>query len=82
MSFKNKIEESMESAIQSSLSLQEATLRVGNFTGKIADKAGFTMKKVGDSNPGAKVIFTGDEKAILSYARQYLGAEEGQSTKK
>ena len=79
MSFKNKIEESMESAIQSSLSLQEATLRVGNFTGKIADKAGFTMKKVGYSNPGAKVIFTGDEKAILSYARQYLGAEEGQS---
>ena len=79
MSFKNKIEEAMDSAIQSSLNLQEATLKVGNFTGKIADKAGFKMKKVGDANPGADVIFTGDEKAIISYARKYLGAEEGQS---
>lgn len=79
MSFKNKIEEAMGSAIQSSLNLQEATLKVGNFTGKIADKAGFKMKKVGDANPGADVIFTGDEKAIISYARKYLGAEEGES---
>tara|TARA_X000000950_G_C13858772_1_gene637779 strand:- start:241 stop:1047 length:807 start_codon:yes stop_codon:yes gene_type:complete len=73
MSFKDKIDNIMESAVQSSLAVNEATLKVSNFTGKIADKAGFKMKKVGDSNPGADVIFTGDEKAIISYARQYLG---------
>lgn len=79
MSFKELIENKIGTAIQSSLTLEEATLKVGNFTGKIADKAGFKMKKVGDANPGADVILTGDEKAIIAYARKYLGAEEGQS---
>ena len=37
------------------------------------------MTKVGDSNPGAVVVLKGDEKAIIGYARKYLGAEEGQT---
>jgi len=62
-------------AVDQSLGLNEATLKVSNFTGKIADKAGFKMKKVGDCNPGASVVLTGDEKAIIAYAKKYLGAE-------
>lgn len=79
MSFTDTIEAKLTEAVDNALGLNEASLKVGNFTGKIADKAGFKMKKVGDSNPGASVIFTGDEKAIIAYARKYLGAEEGQS---
>jgi len=75
MSFREIIEAKVTEAVDQSLGLNEATLKVSNFTGKIADKAGFKMKKVGDSNPGADVIFTGDEKAIISYARKYLGTD-------
>jgi hypothetical protein len=75
MSFTETIEQKLAEAVDQSLGLNEASLKVGNFTGKIADKAGFKMKKVGDANPGANVIFTGDEKAIVSYAKKYLGAE-------
>lgn len=75
MSFRELIENKIDEAVDQSLGLNEATLKVSNFTGKIADKAGFKMKKVGDSNPGADVIFTGDEKAIISYARKYLGTD-------
>jgi hypothetical protein len=77
MSFKDKIDNIMESAVRSAL--EEATLKISHFTGKIADKAGFTMTKVGESNPGAVVVLKGDEKAIIGYARRYLGAEEGES---
>ena len=76
MSFTETIEQKLTEAVDQSLGLNEASLKVSNFTGKIADKAGFKMKKVGDSNPGADVIFTGDEKAIISsYARKYLGTD-------
>lgn len=75
MSFREIIEAKVTEAVNQSLGLNEATLKVSNFTGKIADKAGFKMKKVGNSNPGASVVFTGDEKAIVSYAKKYLGAE-------
>ena len=75
MSFYKTIEEKLTEAVDHSLGLNEASLKVSNFTGKIADKAGFKMKKVGDSNPGASVILTGDEKAIISYAKRHLGAE-------
>jgi len=77
MSFKDKIDNIMESAVRNAL--EEATLKVTHFTGKIADKAKFTMTKVGESNPGAVVVLKGGEKAIISYARRYLGAEEGQT---
>jgi hypothetical protein len=82
MSFKNKIEESMESAIQSSLNLQEATLKIGMFTGKVennktAEKLGIKIKVVSAANPGNNVVFTGSEEALLKYARKYLGAVEG-----
>ena len=77
MSFKDKIDNIMESAVRSAL--EEATLKISHFTGKIADKKGFTMTKVGESNPGAVVVLKGDEKAIIGYARRYLGAEEGES---
>ena len=75
MSFKDTIEAKLTEAVDQSLGLNEASLKVSNFTGKIADKAGFKMKKVGDCNPGASVVLTGDEKAIVSYAKKYLGAE-------
>ena len=75
MSFRNTIEAKLTEAVDQSLGLSEASLKVSNFTGKIADKAGFKMKKVGDCNPGASVVLTGDEKAIVSYAKKYLGAE-------
>ena len=75
MSFTDTIEAKLTEAVDSALGLNEASLKVSNFTGKIADKAGFKMKKIGDSNPGASVVFTGDEKAIVSYAKKYLGAE-------
>lgn len=75
MSFREIIEAKVTEAVDQSLGLNEATLKVSNFTGKIADKAGFKMKKVGNSNPGASVIFTGDEKAIVAYARKYLDAD-------
>lgn len=75
MSFREIIEAKVTEAVDQSLGLNEASLKVSNFTGKIADKAGFKMKKIGDSNPGASVVFTGDEKAIVSYAKKYLGAE-------
>jgi len=60
--------------------LEEATLKVSNFTGKIdrnaaAEKAGIKIRKVNDANPGADIIMSGDEKALVSYARKYLGAE-------
>ena len=77
MSFKDKIDNIMESAVRNAL--EEATLKISHFTGKIADKKGFTMTKVGESNPGAVVVLKGDEKAIIGYARRYLGAEEGES---
>jgi len=77
MSFKDKIDNIMETAVRSAL--EEATLKISHFTGKVADKKGFTMTKVGDSNPGAVVVLKGDEKAIIGYARKYLGAEEGES---
>ena len=73
MSFKEQIDKAIQSA------LEEATLKISHFTGKVADKKGFTMTKVGESNPGAVVVLKGDEKAIIGYARKYLGAEEGQS---
>lgn len=75
MSFRDTIEAKLTEAVDQSLGLNEASLKVSNFTGKIADKAGFKMKKIGDSNPGASVVLTGDEKAIVSYAKKYLGAE-------
>jgi|TARA_R110002074_G_scaffold396691_1_gene586336 hypothetical protein len=73
MSFKEQIDKAIQSA------LEEATLKISHFTGKVADKKGFTMTKVGESNPGAVVVLKGDEKAIIGYARKYLGAEEGQT---
>lgn len=78
MSFKDKIDMFMEASVRKPL--VEANLKVSHFTGKIADKKGFTMKKIGSSNPGAAVILQGDEKAIVAYAKKYLGADQDAET--
>lgn len=78
MSFKEKIDMVMEAAVRKPL--VEANLKVSHFTGKVADKKGFTMKKIGSSNPGAVVMLQGDEKAILAYAKKYLGADPDAKT--
>ncbi len=62
--------------------INEATLKVGMFTGKVegnktAEKLGIKIKVVSAANPGNNVVMSGTEEALLKYARRYLGAEEG-----
>ena len=58
------------------LELDEATLRVPAFTGKIGDRTGFRMTRGAASMYGGyDVTLSGDEKAILSYAKRHLGGE-------
>ena len=62
-------------------SVQEATLKVSYFTGKVknnktAEKLGIKIKVHSPANPGNNVIFTGDEESLLKYARMYLGADK------
>ena len=64
--------------------INEASLKVGMFTGKVegnktAEKLGIKIKVVSAANPGNNVIFSGEEEALKKYAVRHLGADEGDS---
>jgi hypothetical protein len=71
-------------ATNEEVEIKEASLKVGMYTGKVknnktADKLGIKIKVVSAANPGNNIVMTGSEEALITYAKKYLGAEDGES---
>ena len=79
MAYFDTKEGSLEEAIKAAVKnekINEATLKVSAFTGKMPKIAGVTIKKTGSNRMGGDdIVMSGPEDKLIAYAKKHLGGE-------